>query len=82
MPHENYTQTDLIRHKTKYTNTQPKHDNNTQMNQIEGSTTTTDNYPLAHTEVDQSNYTRYLQNVPIEHMQIQPVGYTQNQSIE
>ena len=79
-------------HSTKYINTQTQHDNNTQTNPIEGSTIATDSYPLAHTypsrvhntfsPVDQSNYTRYLQNVPIEHMQIQPIGYTQNRSIE
>ena len=65
-----YTQTDTIPKSTMYTQT--KHDNNTQT-----IGTYPDNLP-----VYQSNYARSLQNVPIEHMQIQPIGYTQNRSIE
>merc|ERR1711895_246990 len=56
--------------------TQTQHDNNTQ---------TIGTYPDAtntNLPVYQSNYARSLQNVPIEHMQIQPVGYTQNRSVE
>merc|ERR1711895_76376 len=73
-PNENYTQTDMIPQSTMYTQTQ--HDNNTQ---------TIGTYPHAtntNLPVYQSNYARSLQNVPIEHMQIQLVGYTQNRSIE
>merc|ERR1712101_55321 len=73
-PNENYTQTDVIPQSTMYTHTQ--HDNNTQTIGTYSDATNTNLL------VYQSNYARSLQNVPIEHMQIQPVGYTQNRSVE